>query len=70
MEFVQVSSSQIREVAYDAESEKLQIRFTNGSLYEYSGVPKDVYDSLVGAESVGRYFGQAVKWAYPYQRIE
>ncbi len=71
IEMQAVTSSQIAEVGYDAETQKLRVRFVRGSaLYEYDAVPQDVYDNLVNAPSVGAYHAQVIKYGYNYKRIE
>lgn len=82
MQWTPVESSQISEVGYDAETETLGIRFmptrkqlANGepqSIYHYVNVPKRMFDEMVGAESVGKYFGSHIKpfpTVYPYTKI-
>ena len=69
MEWKEVDSSQIHSVAYDAETQTLGIRFKTTKTkpiteYHYSNITKSMYDSLVSAESVGRYFGNYIK-AFP-----
>ena len=47
----------------------LWISFHSGGLYEYSGVPQSVYESLMNAPSKGKYFHAYIKRSYPYRRI-
>ena len=56
-----VSSSSIAAVGYDAESSTLTVRFTNGSTYEYAGVPAEVHAELLQQPSIGKYFHKAVR---------
>jgi len=56
-----VESSTIREIGFDEASEKLLVRFKDGGLYTYSDVPKEVYEEMLSARSVGRYFHQNVR---------
>ena len=70
MEMVPVSSSQISEIGYDAETQKAQVRFNNGSLYEYDDVPKSTIDAVIGADSVGRAFNLLMKFGFNYRRLE
>lgn len=65
-----VDSSNLAAIGYDLNTQILRIRFNSGSLYEYSGVPKSIYNGLLSAPSKGRYFDQNVKKAgYPYTKI-
>jgi hypothetical protein len=64
-----VSSSNLREVGYDAASQTLEIEFHSGGVYQYYGVSPDVYEGLMSAGSHGRYFYYQIRGAYPYSRI-
>lgn len=69
-DMVPVSSSQVASAGYRAETQKMRVEFVNGALYDYSGVPENVYQGLIHAASVGQYFNSAVKNAgYPFERI-
>jgi hypothetical protein len=63
-----VQSSALRSVGYDAGSQTLAITFVSGSTYEYSGVPRSVYEGLLSAPSKGSYFNTHVKGQYSYRR--
>ncbi len=70
MERTPVSSSNLASVGYDVSSATLEVEFNYGGIYQYSGVPEDVYQGLMNASSHGKYFDQFVKKAgYPYIKI-
>lgn len=54
----------MRSVGYDPASQILEIEFKNG-VYQYSDVPLEVHEALMKAASLGRYFIQNIKDAYP-----
>lgn len=60
-----VNSSQIASVGYDSPSETLAIQFhtgvERGIVYHYTPVPSGMYHSLIGAESIGKFFGSHIK---------
>jgi hypothetical protein len=65
-----VSSSNLASVGYDLINRRLEIRFRNGRLYEYSRVPENIFSGLMNAASHGKYFDRHIKKAgYPYRRI-
>lgn len=64
-----VSSSDLRSVGYDAETQVLEIEFHSGGIYQYSRVPESISRGLLGAASKGRYFHAYVKDRYSYRRI-
>ena len=54
--FYFMQSSMLLSCEYDEENKELTVTFTNGKDYVYEDVSKDIYDSLITAESVGKYF--------------
>jgi hypothetical protein len=70
MERIPVQSSNIASIGYSTESSTLEVEFLNGSVYQYFGVPKDVFDSLMNSSSKGSFLDHNVKKAgYSYCRI-
>jgi hypothetical protein len=65
-----VVSSNIAELGYDTTSATVYVRFLNGSLYIYKGVPAFEYQGLLNAPSIGSYLHRNFKNVYPYERIE
>ncbi len=63
-----VSSSALSAIGYEAESRTLEVRFTSGSVYQYEGVPEEVYRGLRGAGSHGQYFSRQIRNNYPYRK--
>lgn len=69
MEMHNVDSSNVAAIGYDEASQTLQVEFNNGSTYQYFDVPQAIFDSLLGASSVGQYLNQNVKGNYRYSRV-
>lgn len=67
---MEIESTAISEIDYDAERAKLLVRFQSGERYVYVGVPGEVHRSFVDAESKGRFFQAEIRDQYPYNRIE
>ena len=70
VEMISVSSSNVAEVGYDIQNQDVHVRFLNGSLYVYKGVPQHEFEGLKCAASVGSYLHWNFKNVYPYMRIE
>lgn len=64
MAAIPVSSSMIASVGYDPETSVLEVTFSNGRTYEYEGVPSHVFDGMIHASSVGRFFIDNVRDIY------
>lgn len=64
-----VTSSNLVSVGYDQSSSTLEIEFKDGRLYQYFGVPPNVFRELVSAPSVGQFFHQNVRGRYTYARL-
>lgn len=64
------ASSNISQIDYDSDTQKLTVTFQDARSYEYSGVPVTVFMGLQNAgRNVGSYFYRQVRTAYPYQEI-
>ena len=68
--FYPVESSNVSEIGYDVDEMNLYVRFNNGYLYWYEGVPPEVWDQLLYTESKGRFIHTNLKNIYPYGRVE
>lgn len=65
MEMIQVWSSAIRAIGYDATTRHMKITFTEGHTYDFCGVPESVFDGLRHASSKGRYYNDHIRDRYP-----
>jgi hypothetical protein len=64
-----VSSSSILSVGYEASSETLEIEFKETGVYQYLNVPQFMWERLMGADSVGKFFNAEIKNAFACQKI-
>ena len=69
MNYQRVSSSSIDEVGYDPGQRTLAICFHTGWEYHYADVPREIFETLLSASSIGGYFNFDIRDSYPYQRI-
>jgi len=65
-----VESSNIESIGYDAGSGVLEVEFKGGSVYQYSGIPQEVYNELMEAGSVGSFIHRRIKNVFECERIE
>ena len=64
-----VTSTNIAEIGYDSPSSTLEVLFRNGGVYQYFDIPKQEYESLLGATSIGEYLNRNIKGRYRYARV-
>lgn len=64
IEMKAVKSSFIKSAGYDAESRELHVLFFNGKTFAYRDVPAEVYERMVTAKSVGRFYVTNIKTIY------
>jgi hypothetical protein len=64
-----VTSTTLRSAGYDPTERLLELEFTSGRVYHYSGVPESEYRDLMAAESKGSYFNQNIRDVYPTGRL-
>jgi hypothetical protein len=70
MERLPVQSSNLVSVGYDPETLTLEIEFHNGGIYQYIGVPPEIYEGLISAGSKGTFFHQFIKkGGYTYSKV-
>jgi lysyl-tRNA synthetase class 2 len=65
---LKTSSNVIRSFDYDEATQILRVEFNTGSIYQYRDVPKDVYQELKIAPSVGQYFNTHIREKYGQDR--
>ena len=61
---VQLQSTALRSATYDDEREQLSLTFASGEVFDFEGIPQDVFDGLRNATSPGRYYHQFIKDQY------
>jgi len=66
---IHVRSSSVAEVGYDPKTKILEIVFREGDVYLYFDVPINVYQDLIRADSVGKFFNLQVKSNYQFRKI-
>jgi hypothetical protein len=69
VDWVQVKSKMLVEIAYSSEWRQLYLKFCPGDVYCYRGVPPARYQELLAADSKGSYARDNILHCYPYERI-
>jgi|GEM_PF-1775354 len=68
-----VKSRSIRRLGYNAETQQLVIQFYDslpGLRTVYSAVPKDVFDGLMQADSMGQYLDEHIRYRYDFALVD
>lgn len=68
MERKRLSAGRIRAVGYDARARVLELEFSDGSVYQYTGVSNEVHRRLVSSAAAS-YFRDAIEEEYPAKRV-
>jgi hypothetical protein len=69
MDRIAVESSDLRAVGYDELTSLLEVRFHDGRVYHYHGVPLHVFHALLEAPSKGRHFNAEIRRKYRAVRV-
>lgn len=64
-----VNSSELCSIGFESTDNTLEVEFHRGGIYQYYGVPTDVYDALLASSSKGRFFNSEIKDRYLYRRV-
>ena len=67
---VSVNSTAVDEVTYDENKKLMLVKFHNGRIYSYEGVPRAEYEALIRAHSVGTYMNQEIVGPKKYVSTE
>lgn len=67
-------SSTIKDIKHSPSKKILTVTFTSDSVYEYTGVEKEVFNTFKVAkkkkESIGKLFAGLVKGKYEYKKLK
>lgn len=64
-----VTSSVIAGLGYDPGTKILEVEFRTGRLYQYFPVPQVVYEALLNAKSLGKYFNEQIRDHYSFREV-
>ena len=64
-----VSSSLVKSIGYDRQTETLEIEFGSGRVYQYYGVPDNLHNEIMQTPSKGQFFNTYIRDQYPYSRV-
>lgn len=53
---------------YDPVTEIAEVEFTNGFVYQYYDVPKEVYEEFLNAPSRAKFFDEKIRRSYSFGR--
>jgi hypothetical protein len=63
-----VASSNVSSIGYEPQASTLEVEFVGGGIYQYYGVPENMYVQLMSAPSKGQFLNTYIKNQYPYSR--
>ena len=69
MERKRLNASNLQSAGYDSRSRVLEIEFSNGGIYQYTGVSDEVYRRLMNAPSPGSFFRDEIEESFTGKRI-
>ena len=64
-----VKSSNIKAVGYDQETYTIEVEFHTGGIYQYTGVPEQVYRGFMQSASKGSYFHDHIRNRYAFKQV-
>jgi hypothetical protein len=69
VERLPVKSRILRSVGYDDSKKILEIEFSSGFVYQYSGVPQKVYADLMHSDEIGKYFSEKIRPKFQTKQV-
>ena len=69
VERLPVKSRILRSVGYNESTKILEIEFSSGFVYQYSGVPPKVYADLMHSDEIGKYYSEKVRPKFQTKQV-
>ena len=69
MNRIQVKSSNLDSIGYSEDTKTLEVKFIKSGVYQYSDVPKEVYDNFIASESKGKFFFKNIRGVYKFVKV-
>ena len=69
MQRLPVAADDICAIGYDVVTERLEVEFRRGDVYEFYRVPQQRYDLLAHSEQLDCYFHTYIRDRYQFLRI-
>ncbi len=63
------NSPNIELTTYDQNTQTLDVTFKNLKMYRYSGVPVELWNELLQAPSIGKFFADKIKGKFSFVQI-
>lgn len=63
-------SSLVQRAIYDPAKATLAVTFTTGRTYLYFGVPAELYEDFLAAESRGQFFNWRIRDQYEFRELD
>ena len=64
-----VNPTVLHSIRYKAEEKLLEVELHAGEALQYYGVPAEVYEGLMSAESRAQYFDRRIRLCYRHKKI-
>jgi len=64
-----VVSSNIQSIRHDPHEQMLQIRFRDGNIYQFTGVPQSIYYAFIASPSKGKFFHSHIRGAFTSEKV-
>jgi KTSC domain len=64
-----LSSGKLKTAGYDESARVMEIEFTNGDVYEYKGVSREIYRQLMASPSPSSFFEDKIDEQFSGKRL-
>jgi hypothetical protein len=62
-------STVVKSFHYDNTTKNLRVVFTSGAVYDYKGVPDEIFLAMKTSASKGNYLNLNIKGKYPFKKV-
>ncbi|MCK5681543.1 KTSC domain-containing protein [bacterium] len=69
MNRINIESSMIRSIGYDADNSTLEIEFDSRAVWQYYDFPESIWYEFEGSDSQGKFFHREIKNQYSESQV-
>jgi hypothetical protein len=63
-------STVIHSYRYFSDEQRLRVTYVSGAVYDYLGVPIEVYAAMKAYQAKGTFLNREIKGRYPFQKVQ
>jgi len=69
MERFPIASTNVASIGYDEQAAILEVEFVKGGIYQYFGIPRDLYEEFLASPSKGAFINTRIRGVFAHAKV-